>query len=75
MPPLVTVPQAELMQVPQMKAIVGHRLALLRKLGRQFAEGAMDEALAAEAASPLVLERAYHRLVSIMRGQGAGGQS
>ena len=65
--PLVTVPQAELMQVPQMAAIVAHRLELLTALGRQFAEGRMDEALLAEAASPLVAERAYHRLVSIMR--------
>ncbi len=66
-PPLVTIPQAELMQVPQMKGIVDHRLETLRELGRQFAEGGMDEGLLAETAAPLVSERAYHRLVSMMR--------
>ncbi len=66
-PPLVTIPQAELMQLPQMKDIVAHRLGKLRTLGRQFAGGAMDPALLAEAAEPLVTERAYHRLVSMMR--------
>lgn len=66
-PPLVAIPQAELMQVPQMREIVAHRLNLLRELGRQFAVGAMDEALLAEAQKPLILERAYHRLVSMMR--------
>ena len=66
-PPLVTIPQAELMQVPQMKEIVAHRLERVKELGRQFANGKPDEALLAEIASPLILERAYHRLVSMMR--------
>ena len=55
------------MQVPQMKGIVEHRLERVKELGRQFANGKPDEALLAEIASPLILERAYHRLVSMMR--------
>ena len=66
-PPLVTIPQAELMQVPQMKDIVNHRLERVKTYGKQFAEGKTDEALLAEIASPLILERAYHRLVKMMR--------
>ncbi|MBR5344920.1 MAG: flavodoxin family protein [Clostridia bacterium] len=66
-PPLVTIPQAELMQVPQMKDIVNHRLEQVKAFGKQFAEGKTDEALLAEIASPLILERAYHRLVKMMR--------
>ena len=66
-PPLVAIPQAELMQVPQMRDIVAHRLDKVRAWGRSFAQGEPDEALLAEIAAPLVTERAYHRLVSIMR--------
>ncbi len=66
-PPLVTIPQAELMQVPQMKEIVDHRLELVKSFGKQFAKGETDDALLAQIASPLILERAYHRLVKMMR--------
>ena len=66
-PPLVTIPQAELMQVPQMKGIVDHRLERVKELGKQFAIGKIENELLVEIASPLILERAYHRLVSIMR--------
>ena len=66
-PPLVTIPQAELMQVLQMKEIVDHRLERVKELGKQFAIGKIENELLVEIASPLILERAYHRLVSIMR--------
>ncbi len=73
-PPLIAVPQAELMQVEQMKAIVDHRLSLLRALGRQLAEDEADDALLREAQSPLILPRAYQRIVGMERMKAPRGE-
>ncbi len=65
-PPLVIIPQAELMRVEQMDAIVSHRLGLVRALGERFASGEDSGDLLREVESPLILPRAYQRLVEMM---------
>ncbi|MBQ6174233.1 MAG: flavodoxin family protein [Clostridia bacterium] len=68
-PLLTAIPQAELMQVEQMRPIVAHRLDLVRRLGEQLAASpAPDASLLREIESPLILPKAYHRLVSMMHG-------
>lgn len=65
-PLLLAIPQAELMRIGQMEAIVRHRLGLVRQLGAQLAAGEPDGALLREIESPLVLPKAYQRLVQMM---------
>jgi len=63
-PPLITVPQAELMGSEPFAPIVNERLAFLREIGRRFAADELTEEMIKKAASRLIPIWSYNRIVS-----------
>ena len=62
---ILTVPESPMFSAPEAAVVTGPRLALVRQAGKQYAgTGAIDEALIAEIASPMIPEEQYAAIVN-----------
>ena len=62
---ILTVPDSPMFNAPEALSVTAPRLALVKQAGRQYAEaGAIDAALLAEIASPMIPEDVYARIVN-----------
>ena len=57
---IITVPESPMFNAPEAAEVTAPRLALVKKVGRQYAEtGEIDEKLPAEICSPMLPEDVY----------------
>ena len=62
---ILTVPESPMFNAPEAAVVTVPRRALVRQAGRQYAgSGAIDEALLAEIASPMIPEETYAAIVN-----------
>ena len=62
---VLTVPESPMFNAPEAAVVTEPRLALVRQAGRQYAgSGVIDEALAAQIASPMIPEEQYAAIVN-----------
>ena len=62
---ILTAPESPMFNAPEALSVTAPRLALVKQAGRQYAEaGAIDAALLAEIASPMIPEDVYARIVN-----------
>ena len=62
---VLTVPESPMFNAPEAAVVTEPRLALVRQAGRQYAgSGVIDEALAAQLASPMIPEEQYAAIVN-----------